>query len=326
MYRKFYGLKKKPFELTPSGELVYLSEAHKEGIATLRYGVLSEKMFLLMTGGVGCGKTTLLNRLIALLPDNVVVCMITNPALTKHEFYHYLCSKLGLVYKKNKGEFLVNFSALLDDFASRGKKVLLIIDEVQAFSIQMLEEIRLLSNAAGENKVLSIFLVGQPEFKEKLFDPVLLPLRQRIGLRYSLEPFSEVETRQYISFRLKWAGAANPSLFSDEAVERIHTLSQGNPRLVNILCDHALIAGFSNDHQRITKKTIKDAVSMMHLEDDESLPVSEMADRLKKQEFIARGWIVLGSTVLVLLTLIVSVGFITYYPPLQHWLKKSLNL
>ncbi len=279
MYRKFYGLKKRPFELTPVGDLIYLSEAHREAIATLRYGVISDKGFLLLTGGVGAGKTTILNNLLSMLKDKVRVCVLNNPTLNRDEFLHYLAGKLGISFAGNKGEFILQFSGLLDTCERMKEKVLLIIDEAQVFPIALLEEIRLLSNIAGDRNVFSIFLIGQPELQEKLAHPDLLPLRQRIGIRYHLAPLLKDDTAQYIAYRLNRAGADNPVLFTQQAIDCIHDASQGNPRLINVICDHALINGFSQDIPLIDRDVVIDCLNDIRLQGEERLKVSELQEQ-----------------------------------------------
>lgn len=282
MYRKYYGLQHKPFELAPVGGRVYLSEGHREALATLRYGVIANKGFLLLTGGVGTGKTTVLNTLLGMLKDKVRVCVLNNPTLEKHEFYSFLSRELGIPYTKNKGTFIHDFADFLRNYAKEGGKVLLIIDEAQAFPLDMLEEIRLLSNHAEERNALSIFLIGQPELQDQLADPLLLPLRQRIGLRHHLEPLSENDTAQYIVYRLNKAGAVNSAIFDSEAVSVIHRESRGNPRLINIICDHAMISGFNHDLRTINKKVIEDCVKEIKLQKEKKLQGSDLR---KKNSF-----------------------------------------
>lgn len=276
MYFSYYGLKSKPFELAPDGSFVYMSEAHKEGLATLRYGVIANKGFLLLTGGVGVGKTTILNALLRMIKDKVNVCLLNNPKLSKREFYHYLAENLNLSYGGNKSKFIIGFSKLLKKCNKRSEKILLIIDEAQAFSVDLLEEIRLLSNHAGESNVLSIFFIGQPEIREQLATSQLLPLRQRIGIRYHLEPLQKEDTEQYIFHRLSRAGANRTSIFTDDAIETIHEASQGNPRLINILCDHAMISGFAKDLKEIDRDIIIECVEDLRLPGEETLQTSEI--------------------------------------------------
>lgn len=284
MYCNFYGLTQKPFELAPAGNLVYLSEAHREGVATLRYGVIADKGFLLLTGGVGTGKTTLLNYLLGVLHNKVQVCVLNNPTLSRDEFFHYLGGTLGIGYKGNKGEFILQFSNLLERCRKRKNKILLIIDEAQAFPIDLLEEIRLLSNHAGDRNVLSIFLIGQPELQETLAHPQLLPLRQRIGIRYHLEPLTREDTGQYIAYRLNKAGAANPVIFTREAVDCIHEASQGNPRLINVICDHAMISGFVLERNRIDRDIVLECLPQIRLQGETGLQISGASGQAETRE------------------------------------------
>lgn len=275
MYRQFYGLQHRPFELAPDGNVVYLSEAHREAIATLRYGVIAQKGFLLLTGGVGAGKTTILNNVLGTLKDEIRLCVLNNPTLNKNEFFYYLEDKLGITSKGNKAKFILQFSKLLNRCETLGEKILLIIDEAQIFPINLLEEIRLLSNLAGDRNVLSIFLIGQPELQEKLAHPQLLPLRQRIGIRYHLEPLNRDDTSQYIVYRLHKAEANNPAIFTRQAIDCIHEASQGNPRLINIICDHAMISGFTQDMIQIDQDVIRDCLQDIRLQGEDRLQISE---------------------------------------------------
>ncbi len=283
MYYSYYGLKDNPFELAPDGSFVYMSETHKEGMATLRYGVIANKGFLLLTGGVGVGKTTILNALLKMLEKKVRVCLLNNPRLTKEEFYHYLANKLDLAHDENKSSFILQFEKLLIQCVQKGEKILLIIDEAQAFPIELLEEIRLLSNLGGGSNVLGIFLVGQPEIREQLATSQLLPLRQRIGIRYHLEPFSAGETEQYIYFRLNHSGGKNTKIFTEEAVATVHEASLGNPRLINILCDHAMLSGFAKDLKVIDKALILESLEELRLPGEATLQTSEVRSPPKPQ-------------------------------------------
>ena len=286
MYTSYYGLKDKPFELSPDGSYVYMSETHKEGLATLRYGVIADKGFLLLTGGVGVGKTTILNALLRMVKKDVLICLLNNPKLSKKEFYYYLASELGLTYKNNKSDFIIQFKDLLVQCKKKGEKILLIIDEAQAFSIKLLEEIRLLSNLAGENNVFSIFLVGQPEIRQQLATSQLLPLRQRIGIRYHLEPLAKADTEQYIYHRLNRAGATKASIFTEEALGIIHQASKGNPRLINVLCDHALLSGFAKGLKEIDQKLILECIEDIRLPGEETLQTSEISEYLEQKRTV----------------------------------------
>jgi general secretion pathway protein A len=268
MYKHFYGLVKNPFELVPDSGTLFLSETHKEGLATLKYGILSKKGFVVLTGGVGTGKTTLINVLVKSLKSAVKVCVLSNPLLTSSEFLFFIASKLSLPFS-NKVNFLQDFSGLLQECVQKDHRILLIIDEAHVLPVELLEEIRLLSNLAGDGpNVLSIFLVGQPELLDRLAHERLLPLRQRIGIRFHLDSFSFEDTVQYILFRLNRAKTVNTALFSENALKIIHQTTHGNPRLINVLCDHALLSGFSHGQSIIDERTIIECVHELHLPGD----------------------------------------------------------
>ncbi len=265
MYTKFYGLAKKPFALTPDPSAVFMSETHQEGLAILRYGILSNKCFLVLTAEIGSGKTTLLQALVASLTQDIHLCQLNNPILHRDEFFSYIANKLDLPWDGNKAMFLIEFDRLLKQCHQKDERVLLIFDEAHVLPVNLLEEIRLLSNLEEKGQdVLSIFLVGQPELNERLSDDRLLPLRQRIGIRFHLNRFSIEETRQYILFRLRHAGARHLNIFSEDAIATIHQVSQGTPRLINIICDHALLTGFAENKPSITADLIKESVDDLY--------------------------------------------------------------
>lgn len=304
MYTKFYGLTKKPFALTPDPSTVFMSETHQEGLAILRYGILSNKCFLLLTAEVGSGKTTLLQALVASIEEDVHLCMLNNPILSRDEFFSYLAARLGLKWDGNKAMFLIDFDRLLQECYAKGERILLIFDEAQVLPVDLLEEIRLLSNLEEQGQdVLSIFFVGQPELNDRLNDERLLPLRQRIGIRFHLERFSLEETRQYILFRLRHAGARHLDLFTGEAIAAIHQISQGTPRLINIICDHALLSGFSENKPVIGAELIRESVEDLYLPGENNpLPVTPAPAKGGSLRLSVRlGLVVLGLGALLLL-------------------------
>jgi len=265
MYTKYYGLAKKPFALTPDPAVVFLSETHQEGLAILKYGILSKKCFLVLTADVGSGKTTLLQALVNALEHDVHLCLLNNPILHRDEFFSFIAKKLGLPWDGNKAMFLIEFGNLLKKCYDRNERVLLIFDEAHVLPVDLLEEIRLLSNLEEQGQdVLSIFLVGQPELNERMSDDRLLPLRQRIGIRFHLQRFTPDETRQYILFRLRCAGARHLNIFSSEAMALIHKMSHGTPRLINIICDHALLTGFAENKPVVGPDLIAESVDDLH--------------------------------------------------------------
>jgi len=279
MYTKYYGLARKPFALTPDPAVVFLSETHQEGLAILKYGILSKKCFLVLTADVGSGKTTLLQALVASLEQDVHLCLLNNPILHRDEFFSYIAKKLGLQWDGNKAMFLIEFGNLLKKCYEGEERVLLIFDEAHVLPVDLLEEIRLLSNLEEKGQdVLSIFLVGQPELNERMSDDRLLPLRQRIGIRFHLHRFTPEETRQYILFRLRSAGARHLNIFSEDSMAMIHKMSLGTPRLINIICDHALLTGFAENKPVIGPELIAESVDDLHFPGEATpLPVAAPA-------------------------------------------------
>jgi general secretion pathway protein A len=269
MYLQHYNLTKKPFELNTTSQTLFISETHKEALAILVYAVLSQKGFLLLTGEVGTGKTTLLQILESKIRHLGEVCLVSNPKLNKKEFFFYLAKKLDLQYNGNKALFLLSFSRLLDRCEKENKKIVLIIDEAHVLSVDLLEEVRLLSNQMGEKpNTLSIFLVGQPELQDRLAHERLLPLRHRIGIKCELTPFCAKDTAQYILFRLQNAGGVD-QVFSKKALDRIHEVTNGNPRMINIICDNALLSGYSQDLQKIDAPIIDECLKELKIDDKE---------------------------------------------------------
>jgi len=253
MYRSHYNLNKKPFQLTTDPKFLWLGEKHKEALATLKYGVIDQKGFLLVTGDVGTGKTTLINALLENIEDDTLVANITDPALNLIEFFNFVALSFNIPKKfNNKIDFIVYFSQFLKKVYSKNRNVLLIIDEVHRLSKEVLEHIRLLSNIElPEEKLINIFFVGQNEIHQTLALPECRALRQRISLVYQIEPLSENETLAYIKHRLKVAGTEK-NIFTQDAVREIYHFSKGVPRLINTICDHALLTGYVRNYKKIT--------------------------------------------------------------------------
>jgi general secretion pathway protein A len=305
MYTKYYGLAKKPFALTPDPATVFMSETHQEGLAILKYGILSKKCFLVLTADVGSGKTTLLQALVNSLEQDVHLCLLNNPILHRDEFFSFIAKKLGLSWDGNKAMFLIEFGLLLKQCFEKGERVLLIVDEAHVLPVDLLEEIRLLSNLEEKGQdVLSIFLVGQPELNERMSDDRLLPLRQRIGIRFHLNRFDLEETRQYIHFRLRTAGARHLNIFSGEAIALIHEASQGTPRLINIIGDHALLTGFAENKPVIGADLVRESIDDLHFPgEDNPLPVARSPRAKGKMRAVFGG---LGVAFLVVVLLLLE--------------------
>ncbi len=261
MFLSYYKLDINPFKISADPDFLWLGEKHKEALATLRYGIYDNKGFLLLTGDVGAGKTTLINALINSLDDNVLVAVISDPALSKMDFFNFIAHLFGMNKTfKSKGDFIINFSIFLNQVYHDNKKVLLIIDEAQRLSSELLEEIRLLSNIEKQHtKLINIFFAGQHEFNELLHEDKNRALRQRLTLNYHIEPLDLDETDKYIKHRLEVAGTRS-RLFDRNAVAQIYKYSGGSPRQINIICDLALLTGFVNEKKIINKEIIQECV------------------------------------------------------------------
>ena len=259
MYRSHYNLVKKPFQLSTDPKFLWLGEKHKEALATLKYGVVDQKGFLLVSGDVGTGKTTLINALLEGIEEDTLVANITDPALDLIEFFNFVALSFNIPKKfDSKIDFIVYFSQFLKKVYSENRSVLLIIDEVHSLSKEVLEHIRLLSNIElPEEKLINIFFVGQNEINQTLALPECRALRQRISLVYQIEPLSENETLAYIKHRLKVAGTEK-NIFTHNAVQEIYHFSKGYPRLINTICDHALLTGYARNLKKITPDVIQE--------------------------------------------------------------------
>ncbi len=325
MYKEFYRLTKKPFDLAPNYKTPFLSETHEEALATLRYGVISQKGFLLLTGDVGTGKTTMLQVLINSLDQGIHLCLLSNPTLNRDEFFYYIARQFGFEYYDNKARFLEDFASFLKELHEQGERALFIVDEAHALSLEILEEVRLLSNqdSVGQS-VLSIFLVGQPELNKNLAEDRLLPLRQRIGIRFNLKPFTEQETTSYILERLSNAGVKDFKIFTDEAVRYIYRVSKGTPRLINIICDHALLSGFADAAPVIGEKIIRDCVTDLQSPGEQTvLPLGPSQRPLLRNFFSWKGASA-ATVALVALVIILILGNYLLYSSDVAWLESVL--
>ena len=253
MYHAHYGLLRSPFEMTPDPAFLWMSDAHAEGLATLVYGVKARKGFVLLTGEVGTGKTTLLHALLAQLDRSTLAAFIFNPRLGPLDFFRVLFDELSIETPcASKAEYLIALNRFLIARLEQDLPTLLIIDEAQNLSAEMLEEVRLLSNLeTPSSKLLQIMLVGQPELAEMLARPELRQLRQRIVMRHKLRPFDAEETATYVRERLRVAGYTGAGIFDKRALRRLHELTGGVPRLVNVLCDGALLLGYGRNLQTL---------------------------------------------------------------------------
>jgi general secretion pathway protein A len=277
MFLSFYQLNEKPFQITTDSKFLWLGEKHREAFATLKYGVLDNKGFLLLTGEVGTGKTTLINALVNSLGKDVIVAKIPDPRLGELDFYKYIANALQLEKSPDsKVDFIFTLTAFLEKAYLDRKQVLLIVDEAQRLVDDILEEIRLLSNIEREHvKLLNIFFVGQVEFNDILLKPENQAIRQRITVNYDLKRLTEDETKQYIAHRLKVAGGKK-QIFTDNAVREIYLFSGGAPRLINIICDRALLTGFVEEKRKIEGDIIKECA-------DELAITPHLANKINKE-------------------------------------------
>jgi general secretion pathway protein A len=271
MYPEFFGLTEASFSITPDPHYLYLSRRHREALAHLMYGAGEGGGFVLLTGEVGTGKTTICRAFLEQLPEQVDLALVLNPALTVTELLHTVCDEFGIQVPagEDSAKVLVDrLNAFLLEAHAAGRRPVLMIDEAQNLSAEVLEQIRLLTNLeTAKHKLLQIFLVGQPELRELLVQDHLRQLAQRITARFHLTPLDAGETAEYVRHRLAVAGARHP-LFTAGALRRIHRLSQGIPRLVNILCDRSLLGAYATRRDRVDTKIVNRAARELRGESD----------------------------------------------------------
>jgi type II secretory pathway predicted ATPase ExeA len=272
MYQQFFGLRESPFNVNPDPRYLYLTEQMQEAYACLTYGIQAKKGFILLTGEVGTGKTTLLNRLLDWLrTQRATTAFVFNPRLSVTQMLDFMMTDFGIPCEsKLKSQVLLRLNHWLLERYKAGETAVLIIDEAQNLSHQVLEEIRLLTNLeTSSEKLLQIILAGQPELELKLAQPELRQLRQRITIRSRTLPLSLEETVGYVQERLRIAGANDDNIFSPEALRAIRHLSRGIPRITNLLCEHALINAFVEQQKPIREETIIEVAREFQLEESE---------------------------------------------------------
>ncbi len=259
MYKAFYGFKENAFNITSDPAFYFESSRHKEAFSHLIYGIKSRKGIISLTGEVGTGKTTLCRILLNKIDQTIKTAFILNPSFSQIQLLQLITKDLGIVCPKNNKLDLINsLNQFLIDQSALGHNVAVIIDEAQNLNIHQLEQIRLLSNLETEkDKLLQIILVGQPELLDKLKKPSLRQVNSRIGVRYHIQPLERDDIKTYIYHRLKVAGGPDKLKFTQDAIKEIYNFSNGTPRLINILCEHALLAGFVNETFEISEEIIK---------------------------------------------------------------------
>jgi len=265
MYLSFFGLNEKPFAITPDPRYLYLSERHAEALAHLLYGINEAGGFVQLTGEVGTGKTTIVRSLLAQTPKNAEIALILNPKMTAPEFLLTICEELGIGVPDSATESLKDLVDILSGYLLRahagGRRVVVVVDEAQNLAPSVLEQVRLLTNLeTNTRKLLQIILIGQPELRELLARNELRQLAQRITGRYHLNPLTPAETSAYVRHRLRVAGATT-DIFSPGALAEVHRLATGVPRVINVVCDRALLGAYSMDRHRVTPTLVRNAAS-----------------------------------------------------------------
>jgi len=269
MYNAFYGFTESPFNLSPDPAFFYRSQQHEEALANLIYGVQSRKGFIVLTGEVGTGKTTMLECLRDYLyTQHIEFAFIFNSRIRPEEMYEMIAYDLDLrCNRSSKTEVIYSLNDLLIQQANAGRTTVLIVDECHNLEWEVLEEIRMLGNFENRTgKLLQVILAGQPEFDRKLDAPNLRQLKQRIVLRYSLRAFQDLETVEYVQARMTKAGMANQTIFPRDLISEIHLRAQGIPRLINAICDNLLLTAFALESRQCTVDMLDEVSSDMRLE------------------------------------------------------------
>ena len=261
MYRRFYGLREKPFALRPDARFVYLARHHMRALLLMEYGLLNEASFLLITGEIGSGKTTLIRCLLDRLDKSLVVGLVSHTSRGSGRLLQWVCLSFGLDVKgKEDVELYDDLVHFLIDVYAQGKRAVLIVDEAQNLGSGRLEDLRLLSNLnSDQDFLLQMVIVGQPELRDLMRSPQLRQLAQRVGADYHIGALSAEETAKYITHRLRVAGG-RPDLFTPEAMALVHSCSRGIPRLINQLCDTALVYGYSDQRPNIDEALMEEVV------------------------------------------------------------------
>jgi general secretion pathway protein A len=274
MYQEFYGLREKPFVLTPDPQYLYLSESHRTAIDSLHYGIEQREGFIIITGDIGTGKTTICRAFLERLDKNVKTAVIFNSLLSEGKLLESILQDFGFPSKgRTKHDLINSLNQSLLQSLSRGENAVLLIDEAQNLSIPVLEQVRMLSNLeTDKEKLLQIILFGQLELDQKLRSNRLKQLNQRIAIRHHLLPLTQVEMESYIYQRLMIAGAQGGINFSKSALNEIYKFSKGIPRLINLLCDRALLGGFVEQTYQIDRRIIKKAKESLLGEEKFSKP------------------------------------------------------
>ena len=270
MYQKFFGIKESPFNINPDPRYLFMTRHIQEALACLIYGIQTRKGFTLLTGEVGTGKTTVLNKLLEWSRvENIATAFVFNPRLSETEFFDFMMADFGIPCESQmKSRVLITLNQWLLERHKNGQRAVLVIDEAQSLSFDMLEEIRLLTNLeTSTEKLLQIVLAGQPELEDNLNRAELRQLRQRITLWAKTRPLSILETHGYVTERLRIAGNRGEEIFTSEAIEAINRYARGIPRVINLICEHALITAFVEQMKPISEAIIEEVARDFNLQD-----------------------------------------------------------
>ena len=300
MYKNFFGLRVAPFNVNPDPRFLYMTHGVREALASLSYGIYNRKGIVLLTGEVGTGKTTVINKLLEWLHRvHFSTAFIFNPRLTVTDFFDVMMADFGIACEsREKGQRLLRLNEWLLARHRNGQSAVLIVDEAQGLSIELLEELRLLTNVETfTQKLLQVVLCGQPELDSKLKDPQLRQLRQRIMVRCNMHSLSQQEIHTYINERLRRAGAVGAPIFTNEAIEAVARYSSGIPRVVNLLCEHALIGAFADQQRPVLASTVQAVAEEFELDEIPALPATipwtgeerVMGERLRAVASVGRG-------------------------------------
>jgi general secretion pathway protein A len=271
MYEAFHGFRERPFDLTSNPRYLVLTDAHREALSNLEYGIASNKGITLLIGDAGTGKTTVIRAAIERQQSHVHCVYLNNTALTREEFVEMLASRFGLSAEAqtSKTTLLMELESLLTARLAEGESSVLVVDEAQSLSLELLEEIRLLANMeTNERKLISVIIAGQPELATRLNETALRQLKQRVALRCELRPLTLQETAAYVAGRIRAAGGIGSHVFTREAVTLIHERSKGIPRLISVIADNALLSGFATGQRPVSSATVREVCDDFDLTSD----------------------------------------------------------
>lgn len=282
MYEKFFGLNEKPFQILSDPAYLFMSKTHESAYTYLEYGILENKGFVVITGEIGSGKTTLINYLLEKIEGNIQTALINNTLVKPGNLIKMLCQDFEIdIRGLEESELLMAFYQFLIKQYTERKRVILIIDEAQNLSMDALEEIRMLSNfELDKQHLFQVILVGQPQLRFKLRQKVLEQLAQRISVHYHISGLSEDEVKTYINYRLQIAGAKDFDIFLDDAIEAIYVFTKGIPRLINILCDTALVYAFADGVEKVNRDIIETIIKERQVGGFEDLNISNENEKV----------------------------------------------